>query len=173
MNDELPIRDFDYALYGQKCIECRWYFPDRKQKIPKCQKEKCEFESRKEHADKLLAQFNEIFDHPCGNCLNHLLCFQEGQLKQIIVNKDMIIMLPFGDDIFIKIFQPIPVTRFARVLKKYTKLGFKYLFTGTTSEFLDKYIMEKQCSKVKNKEEKEKNFKYWHDKWEREKNTSE
>lgn len=79
MNDELPREDFDHALYGQKCIECRWYFPDRKQKNPKCQKRgKCEFESRKEHADKLLTQFNEIFDHPCGNCLNSLFCYQGG-----------------------------------------------------------------------------------------------
>ncbi len=75
------------------CVECRWFFPDRKKTEPKCQvpvaegeERACKFESRKEHADKILAQFNEIVDHPCGNCLNSLLCYQGGE-KEVKCSK--------------------------------------------------------------------------------------
>ncbi len=58
----------------KECLECRWLVPDNM----KCYLEKCHFESRKEHADKLIARFTEIIDHPCGNCLNSLFCYKEG-----------------------------------------------------------------------------------------------
>jgi hypothetical protein len=57
------------GLFQWDCDLCRWVGSSCK-KISECKPE-----SRRAHADRLIAALDEITGHPCGNCINHWYCY--------------------------------------------------------------------------------------------------
>lgn len=64
---------------------------------------------------------------------------QKGLLKNIIVKKDCIFFLSHADDMKLEILKPVPIPRFVKLIKQYSKKN-EYLNTDSFLNFLEKSI---------------------------------